>query len=106
MGASSTETRKTVTNYAIAGGLTFALPLSGLDNIIYAIILWSMYASIARKAGKAFGSNVTKTSSAHSSSTSSLPQSSNLLQVSFRQPDSSSHLLLATSPLKSQEWPT
>ena len=49
-----------VNNHAIVGAIALALPLFGLDNIIYLIALWHMYVGLCNLARKSFGSNMTK----------------------------------------------
>lgn len=56
----SIQAQSCVNNHAIGGAAIYALPLFGLDNIIYAIVLWHMYISLCKLAGKTFGSNVSK----------------------------------------------
>lgn len=56
----SKRARKKVSMCAFLGGLAFALPLFGLDNIIYMIILWGMYSSLSKMACEAYHSSRTK----------------------------------------------
>lgn len=56
----SQQAEKLVTNHAIIGAISLALPLFGLDNIIYAITLWHMYVGLCNLARKSFGTNMTK----------------------------------------------
>lgn len=49
-----------VNNHAIVGAIALALPLFGLDNIIYLIALWHMYVGLCDLARKSFGTNMTK----------------------------------------------
>lgn len=56
----SKRARKKVSMCAFWGGLAFALPLFGLDNIIYMIILWGMYSSLSKMACEAYHSSRTK----------------------------------------------
>ena len=56
----SQRARKQVNRYALGGGITFALPLFGLDNIIYCVILWSMYSTLSKMACEAYHSSRTK----------------------------------------------
>ena len=56
----SKRARKKVSMCAFLGGLAFALPLFGLDNIIYMIILWGMYSSMSKMACEAYHSSRTK----------------------------------------------
>ena len=49
-----------VNNHAIVGAIALALPLFGLDNIIYLIALWHMYVGLCNLARKSFGTNMTK----------------------------------------------
>lgn len=54
------QAEKLVTNHAIVGAIALALPLFGLDNIIYLIALWHMYVGLCDLARKSFGANMTK----------------------------------------------
>ena len=54
------ELKKVVNTRAIWGGLVLALPLFGLDSIIYGCILWGMYGKIARMAGVKFSGSLVK----------------------------------------------
>ncbi|MBD5386925.1 hypothetical protein HDR70_03445 [bacterium] len=56
----SERAKKKVSNYALGGGLAFALPLFGLDNIIYMIILWGMYSGLSKIACETYHSSRTK----------------------------------------------
>lgn len=56
----SKRARKKVSMCAFLGGLAFALPLFGLDNVIYMIILWGMYSSLSKMACEAYHSSRTK----------------------------------------------
>lgn len=58
--ATPKEIKSIVKNRAILGGAVMALPLFGLETIIYAIILWGMYASISRVAGIKFSGDLIK----------------------------------------------
>lgn len=40
---------------AIAGAVTWVLPLFGAETILYAFILWNMYAKITKLANRKFG---------------------------------------------------
>lgn len=56
----SEQARSLVNICAIIGGIALALPLLGLDNIVYAVVLWTMYARLCALAKKSFGANLTK----------------------------------------------
>lgn len=56
----SERAKSLVTNHAIAGAICLALPLFGLDNILYLVVLWHMYYKLCDLANKAFGDNKTK----------------------------------------------
>ncbi|MGN0223348.1 MAG: hypothetical protein ACI4AM_04900 [Muribaculaceae bacterium] len=49
------DTAKIVRSHAFWGGFIMALPAFGIDWLIFAIILWDMYASLSKRAGKQFG---------------------------------------------------
>lgn len=46
------DTAKIVRKHAFGAAIILALPLLGLDIIVYAIILWHMYSSLAKRAHK------------------------------------------------------
>lgn len=46
------ETAKIIRSHAFWGALIMALPLFGVDWIIYCIILWDMYSSLCKRANK------------------------------------------------------
>lgn len=52
--AAPREIKSIVNGRAILGGIVMAIPFFGLETIIYAIILWSMYGSVANAAGIKF----------------------------------------------------
>lgn len=56
----SENAKNLVTNHAVIGGIALALPLFGVDNILYIIALWHMYYKLCDLANKSFGSNKTK----------------------------------------------
>lgn len=56
----SSRAKTSVNNHAITAGIALALPLFGLDNIIYIVTLWHMYSSLCSLAGKSFYSNFWK----------------------------------------------
>ena len=49
------DTAKIVRSHAFWGAFIMALPAVGIDWIIFAIIVWDMYASLNKRAGKSFG---------------------------------------------------
>lgn len=51
------DTAKIVRNHAFWGALIMALPLFGLDWIIYCCILWDMYSSLCKRANKKLNIN-------------------------------------------------
>lgn len=55
----SKKAKSVVSTRAIIGGIAFAFPLFGLDNIIYCIVLWNMYITLAKMA-RPTGSNIVK----------------------------------------------
>lgn len=56
----STQAKSIVNTHSILGAIAFALPLFGLDNIIYAGVLWHMYFSLCSLAKKSFNDNRAK----------------------------------------------
>ena len=46
------DTAKIVRNHAFAGAIIMALPLFGLDLIIFCLILWHMYSALCNRAKK------------------------------------------------------
>ncbi len=56
----SERAKSLVTNHSIIGGISLALPLFGLDNILYIVVLWHMYYKLCDLANKSFGSNKAK----------------------------------------------
>ncbi|MBD5365024.1 MAG: hypothetical protein HDR79_08790 [Bacteroides sp.] len=56
----SEQAQSLVNSHAIVGAIALALPLFGLDNILYLIALWHMYVGLCDLARKSFGSNMTK----------------------------------------------
>lgn len=53
----SQRVKSCVNTRSILGGIVLAVPLWGLDVLIYAIILWGMYISLSRIAGVPFWKN-------------------------------------------------
>lgn len=53
----SQRVKSCVNTRSILGGIVLAVPLWGLDVLIYAIILWGMYISLSRIAGVPFWEN-------------------------------------------------
>lgn len=58
--AAPKEIKSTINTSAWLGGLVLALPLYGLDSIIYACIIWGMYKKVANLAGIKFGGKLTR----------------------------------------------
>lgn len=56
----SDRAKSVVNNHAWIGAIALALPLFGLDNIIYIIALWHMYFKLCELAKQSFGANKTK----------------------------------------------
>ena len=52
--AAPEEIKSAVNSRAIIGAIVMAFPLFGLDTLIYALVLWNMYASVAHIAGIRF----------------------------------------------------
>ncbi len=46
---------KTVHNHAFLAAIVVALPLFGLDWVIFCAVLWHMYSSLSKKVGVPFG---------------------------------------------------
>lgn len=46
------DTAKIVRNHALIGSIVMALPLFGLDWIIFVVILWHMYSSLCERANR------------------------------------------------------
>lgn len=53
----SQRVKSCVNTRSVLGGIVLAVPLWGLDVLIYAIILWGMYISLSRIAGVPFWKN-------------------------------------------------
>lgn len=58
--ATPREIKSAVNTKAILGGIVMAIPLWGLETVVYAFILWSMYAKVAEIAGIKFSGSIVK----------------------------------------------
>ena len=56
----SEKAKSVVNNHALIAGVILALPAFGFDNILYAIVLWDMYSSLCKLAGRSFRNNLVK----------------------------------------------
>ncbi len=58
--ATPKEIKSAIKSSALIGGIVLAIPLWGLDTIIYACVLWGMYSKVAKIAGVEFNGNLIK----------------------------------------------
>ncbi len=56
----SERMKSCIKSYSWWGAIIMALPLFGLDTIVYAIVLWSMYGKISSLSGVPFSGNAMK----------------------------------------------